>query len=185
MSPCLDGIPGVVPGLVPGIQGFKSPGSLGKTWDQAKSLKFILIDSNFFLSPVPRPVVTVGVSPSFPRLSPKGKNIYFETPSQGSPWVREMGDATESLLPAPNYNTPVKDLEYKDLLTSTFTQPSHESSIKTWCVQTTYPECLFCGKKYRYERFNVECHMDPNIGNWQGKDCRTVQRITTNIVRSS
>ena len=29
-----------------------------------------------------------------------------------------MGDATESLLPAPNYNTPVKDLEYKDLLTN-------------------------------------------------------------------
>ncbi len=40
----LDGIPGVVPGLVPGIQGFKNPGSLGKTSDQAKSLKFILID---------------------------------------------------------------------------------------------------------------------------------------------
>jgi hypothetical protein len=48
----LDGIPGVVPGLVPGIQGCKSPGSLGKTWDQDKSLKFILIDSIFLLSPV-------------------------------------------------------------------------------------------------------------------------------------
>ncbi len=54
----LDGIPGVVPGLVPGIQGCKSPGSLGKTWDQAKSLKFILIDSNFLLSPVLRHPVT-------------------------------------------------------------------------------------------------------------------------------
>jgi hypothetical protein len=49
----LDGIPGVVPGLVPGIQDCKSPGSQGKTWDQAKSLKFILIDSNFL--PVPCP----------------------------------------------------------------------------------------------------------------------------------
>jgi hypothetical protein len=29
---------------------------------------------------------------------------------------------------------------------------------------TTYPECVYCGKRYRYERFNVECHMDPNIG---------------------
>ncbi len=23
---------------------------------------------------------------------------------------------------------------------------------------------VYCGKMYRYERFNVECHMDPNIG---------------------
>ena len=42
-----------------------------------------------------------------------------------------MGDATESLFPAPNYNTPVKDLEYKDLLTNTFTQASHDRGIKT------------------------------------------------------
>jgi len=61
----LDGIPGVVPGLVPGFQGGKSPGSLGKTWDRAKSLKFILIDSIFLLSPVLRPPVTLGVSESF------------------------------------------------------------------------------------------------------------------------
>jgi hypothetical protein len=46
----LDGIPGLVPVLTPGIQGYKSPGSLGQTWDQAKSLKIILIDSNFLLS---------------------------------------------------------------------------------------------------------------------------------------
>ena len=42
--------------------------------------------------------------PSFPKIFPQGKNIYFETPSQGSPGVREMGDETESLLPDPNYN---------------------------------------------------------------------------------
>jgi hypothetical protein len=46
----LDGIPGVVPGLVPGIQGWKSPGFLGKTWDQVKSLKFILIDTFSYFS---------------------------------------------------------------------------------------------------------------------------------------
>jgi hypothetical protein len=39
-----------------------------------------------------------------------------------------MGDATESLLPAPSYNTPVKDLEYKDLLTSTFTVQTSSKS---------------------------------------------------------
>jgi hypothetical protein len=56
--------------------------------------------------------------------------------------VREMGNGRESLIPAQNYNTPVKDLEYKDLLTNTFTQASHD--IKTWCVQETYPasDCL-------------------------------------------
>jgi hypothetical protein len=58
----LDGIQGVVPGLVPGFQGCKNPGSLGKIWDQTNSLKFILIDSNFLISPVLRPPVTLGVS---------------------------------------------------------------------------------------------------------------------------
>ena len=57
--------PGMVSGLVPGIQGYKSPGSLGKTWDKAESLKFILIDSIFLLYPVLRPLVTLGVCPVF------------------------------------------------------------------------------------------------------------------------
>jgi hypothetical protein len=42
----------------------------------------------------------------------------------------------ETIVPDPNFSRPVKDLVYKDLLTSTFT----------------------------YESFNVKCHMDPNIG---------------------
>ena len=84
-----------------------------------------------------------------------------------------MGDVSETPSPAPNYNTPVTDLAYKDLLTSTFTLASHQRGIKTWCVLATYPECVYCGKRYRYERFNVECHMDPNIGKATGKE-RTV-----------
>jgi hypothetical protein len=84
-----------------------------------------------------------------------------------------MVDERESLLPAPNYNTPVKDLTYQDLLTSNFTLVSHERGIKTWCVPATYPECVYCGKRYRYDRFNVECHMDRNIGKSSGKE-RTV-----------
>ena len=55
-SPSLDAKTGLVPRLVPGMQGSKSPGSLGpgqQTWDQAKFLKFILIDSIFLLSPCP------------------------------------------------------------------------------------------------------------------------------------
>jgi hypothetical protein len=89
----LDGIPGVVPDLVPGIQGCKSPGS-GKTWDQAKSLKFILIDSNFLISPVLR-------SPVF------SKNFFFfqkgffsKNTLQGFPGVRKMWEQeSPSCLP--------------------------------------------------------------------------------------
>ncbi len=43
--------------------------------------------------------------------------------------VREMWDVRESLLTDPNYNTPVKDLMYKDLLTRTFTLASHDPNI--------------------------------------------------------
>jgi hypothetical protein len=68
------------------------------------------------------------VSPSFPKIFSQCKNIFLETPSQGSPGVREMWDGTESLLAAPNYNTPVKDLEYKHLLTSTFTVQTSSKS---------------------------------------------------------
>ncbi len=139
-----DGIPGVVPAgpTVPGIQGSKSPGSLGKTWDQVKSLKFILIDSNFWLYPVLRHHVTLGVSPVFSKNFSFFKMIFFEEHPPGIP--RGKGDVgpREFLFPVPNCNTPVKDLTYKDLLTSTFTLPSHERRIKTWCVTPTYPECL-------------------------------------------
>jgi hypothetical protein len=63
-----------------------------------------------------------------------GKKSFLQNTLQVFPGVGEMGDARESLLPVPNYNTPVKVLSYKDLLTSTtvtFTLVSHESGIKT------------------------------------------------------
>jgi hypothetical protein len=89
-------------------------------------------------------------------------------------------------LTAPNCNTPVKDLTYKDLLTSTFTLASHERGIKTWCVPTTDPECLLW---QNVSVSKVQCRMSYGSqhwkSNWQGKDCRTVQRITTNIAWSS
>ena len=70
----------------------------------------------------------------------------------------------EVLAPGPNFNRPVKDLVCKDLLTSTFTQDSHDRGIKTWRTSVSYPQCVFCGHKFRYEVFNVECHMNHNIG---------------------
>jgi hypothetical protein len=42
-----------------------------------------------------------------------------------------MGDGRESLMPDPNYNSPVKDLVYKDLLTIIFTHTSHQRGMKT------------------------------------------------------
>jgi hypothetical protein len=37
----------------------------------------------------------------------------------------------EALVPDQNFNRPVKDLVYKDLLPSTFIQTSHDRCIKT------------------------------------------------------
>ncbi len=157
-----------------------------QAWNQAKSLKFILIDSNFLPSPVLRPPVTLGVSPVFLKNFSFFKKVFFEEHPPGLP--RGKGDVgeRESLLSVPNCNTPVKDLTYKDLLTRTFTLASHERGIKTWCVPTTYPECLL---RKNVSVSKVQCRMSYGSqhwkSNWQGKDCRTVQRITTNIVWSS
>jgi hypothetical protein len=118
----------------------------------------------FCCYPVLSPLVTLGVSPVFSKTRSSRDGGCQRVP---------MGDARESLLTAPNYNTPVKDLEYNDLLTSNFTLASHERGIKTWCVPATYPECVIFSKRYRYESFNVECHMHPNIGKATGRE-RTV-----------
>ena len=46
-----------------------------------------------------------------------------------------MGDGRESLIPCANFNTPVKDLVYKDLMASTFTQADHDRVFTTWSVR--------------------------------------------------
>ena len=43
-----------------------------------------------------------------------------------------MWDGIEPLITCPNFNTPVKDLVYKDLLASTFTQADHDRGFTTW-----------------------------------------------------
>jgi hypothetical protein len=63
-SESLDGIPGVVPGLVPGFQGWKYPGALAQPCCELKSLKFILSDSNFLCPPALNTLVTLGIYPS-------------------------------------------------------------------------------------------------------------------------
>jgi hypothetical protein len=75
----------------------------------------------------------------FPRLLPgifsKVKFYSRKSSFPGLSGARNMR-MEETIVPGPNFNRPVKDLVYKDLLTITFT----------------------------YESFNVECHMDPNTG---------------------
>ena len=100
-SVTLDGIPGLVPGLVPGIQGSKSPGSLGQTWDWAKSLNFILIDSNFLLSPCPETRCHARCFPVFFKDFSEGKNICFETPSPGLPRGKADGGCNRVPLACP------------------------------------------------------------------------------------
>ncbi len=55
----------------------------------------------------------------------ESEKSFWNRPPRDSPGprVREMGDAREYPLSTPNYNTPVKDLSYKDLLTSTLPKP--------------------------------------------------------------
>jgi hypothetical protein len=74
-----------------------------------------------------------------------------------------MGEGRVSLTPCADFYRPVEELEYTDLLRSTFTQSDHERDVKTWRTPATHPQCAFCGKKYRWGKGEVECHMDPTI----------------------
>ena len=75
----------------------------------------------------------------------------------------KMGHGGVFRTPCADFSRPVEELEYTCLLKSTFTQASHDRGFKTWQTPATYPECVFCGKMYRWGAANVECHMDPNI----------------------
>ena len=90
----------------------------------------------------------------------------------------------ETIVPGPNFNRPVKDLVYKDLLTSTFTQASHDRGMKTWRTSVCYPQCVFCGNKFRYESYSVECHVDPNIGKTTTGKERTVSSCKESLPTS-
>ena len=55
----LDGKTGLLTGLLTGIQGWKCPVALSQTCYGSKSLKVILMDSNFGGHPVLNPLVTL------------------------------------------------------------------------------------------------------------------------------
>ncbi len=72
------------------------------------------------------------------------------------------------LTPVPNFNRPVKDLVYKDLLTSTFTQASHDRGIRTWREERTVVTCkeslpTSCGphrNRFLEVQAEIRGHMD-------------------------
>jgi hypothetical protein len=69
-------------------------------------------------------------------------------------------------------NRSAEELEYTCLLKRTLTQASHDRGFKTWQTPTTYPECLFWGRKYRWGATFVEMSHGPQhfeSNNWQGK----------------
>ena len=60
----LDGKTGLVSDLVPGFQVWKCPATLVQPCCELKSLKVILIDSNFLCPPALNTLVTLGIYPS-------------------------------------------------------------------------------------------------------------------------
>ncbi len=99
-------------------------------------------------------------------------NTYLQVPYRpgSSESVKEMAEVLETEPEMGNgmqvhssFHTDVNELEYKDLLTSTFTQADHERGIKTGKSKDSYPQCVFCTHRYRYSVEAVECHMDPTI----------------------
>ncbi len=74
---------------------------------------------NFFTVPCPQSSChAMCFSSLFEEFFNETKKSFWKNTLQGFSGVREMGDVREFLLPAPNYNRPVKVLVYKDLLTS-------------------------------------------------------------------
>jgi hypothetical protein len=67
-----------------------------------------------------------------------------------------MGEGRVSLTPCPDFYRPVEELEYTDLLRSTFTQSGHERGFKPWRTPATHPQCVFCDKKYRWGKGQMD-----------------------------
>ncbi len=73
----LDVKTGLLTGLLTGTQDWKCPVALSQTCYESKSLKVILMDSNFGGHPVLNPLVTMWSSPTFSRTFFQGKKFIF------------------------------------------------------------------------------------------------------------
>jgi hypothetical protein len=59
------------------------------------------------------------------------------------------------------YERPVHELDDAEILFSTICRVDQDRERKSW--GGSYPECFFCGLKYRWSTFGAQCHMDPSI----------------------
>jgi hypothetical protein len=127
----LDGKTVLLTGLLEGKQDWKCPVLLLPTSCGSKSLKVILIDSDFRGYPVLNPLVTLQLTPSSREDFFEGKNfLSHETISRGSRSPK-MGDGGVLHTPCTDFSRPVEELEYTCLLKSTFTESSHDRGFKT------------------------------------------------------
>ena len=88
-----------------------------------------------------------------------------------------MGDGGVCGTPCADFSRPAEELEYTCLLTSTFTEASHDRVFKTWQTPATYPECLFwknvsVGGGLRRMPHGPQ-YFESN--NWQGRLSQSVQ----------
>ena len=63
----------------------------------------------------------------------------------GKRWKQGIRDGIQTHS---SFHTDVKDLEYKDLLTNTFTLSDHERVLKNWGSKDGYPQYVFCTNRY-------------------------------------
>jgi hypothetical protein len=150
----LDAKTGLLTGLLVGKQDWKCPVALLGTCCGSKSLKVILIDSDFRAYPVLNPLVTLSLTPSVRKDFFEGKNFFSHEVISRVSWSPKMGDGGVFHTPCAHFSRHVE----------------------------AYPECVFCGKMYRWGVSYVE--WIPTFRNQQlatkGLSQR-VCRITINI----
>jgi hypothetical protein len=88
----LDAKTDLLTGLLVGKHGWKCPVALLATCCGSKSLKVILIDSDFRTYPVLNPLVTLSLTPSFRKDFFKGKNFFSHEVISRATWSSKMGD---------------------------------------------------------------------------------------------
>ena len=122
---------------------------------------------HFFGSPCPEYPCHTVYFPVFYQKKLEGKILPFRKARfQGCHGARNMG-MEEAMATGPNFNRPVKDLVYKDLLTSTFTQASHDRGIKTWRVSASYPVCLL---REQVSVWIVQCRVPHGPRHWKSNN---------------
>ena len=134
-----------------------------KPGTRPKWLKFILILSNFLRRPVLNNHVTLFIFPSFWKKNLKVKFYLFGQ----ARFQVDRGQGTWGWKRPSHLTQTLTDL-LKTWCMRIFWRVPSPKPVTTGVSKLDVSRCLtlsvFCGNKFRYESFNVEWHMDPNIG---------------------